>query len=59
MTGASPPTTTADEARELLAAIGWRPDWTEAELTAATSRFGPMKFDRVKRAIAIVQEAAA
>ena len=52
MIRADQPAMTTAEAEALLVSIGHRPDWTEAQLITATSRFGPMKFDRVKRAIA-------
>lgn len=53
MTGATLPAMTLAEAEALLGSIGWCPGWSETELLAATSKFGPLKFDRVKRAIAI------
>ena len=56
MTGADQPMAFAD-ARALLSSIGHQPGWTEAQLIAATSKFGPMKFDRIKRAVALTTTA--
>lgn len=58
MTATTAPDMTAADAQALLRSIGWSPDWTEARLIAATSKFGPLKFDRIKRALAIAAGAS-